>query len=88
MNDTLQRKKDAEQRARVARNKREFVEKMLPWVDAFRSAPTRVPAVTEKGLTMHKSFGSLLGSVLAVFGKYGYKEFTPGKRGLPNHYMF
>jgi molecular chaperone GrpE (heat shock protein) len=63
----------------VARNKRDFVEKMLPWVDAFRSAPTRVPAVTEKGLTMHKSFGSLLESVLAVFGKYGYKEFIPSK---------
>jgi molecular chaperone GrpE (heat shock protein) len=76
----LQRKKEAEQKARVTRNKRNFVEKMLPWVDAFRSAPTRVPAVTEKGVTMHKSFSSLLDSVLAVFAKYGYKEFAPGRR--------
>ena len=48
-------------------------------VDAFRSAPNNTPAQTEKGDQMHKSFHSLLDSVLLVFSKYGFKEFSVGK---------
>ena len=54
---------------------------MLPVVDAFRKAPLQVPAAEgegEKGENMHKSFVSLLGSLLGVFEKYGFKEFAAG----------
>lgn len=51
---------------------------MLPLVDAFRNAPLLVPAVTEKELSMHKTYGALLDNILAVFQKYGYKEFDIG----------
>ena len=59
-------------------NKREFIEKMLPLVDAFRNAPLLAPAVTEREQSMHKTYGALLDSILAVFQKYGYKEFEAG----------
>lgn len=61
------------------RNKRAFVEKMLPVVDAFRSAPVVAPANTEKEDNMHRSYGSLLGNILTVFQKYGYTEFIAGE---------
>ena len=48
---------------------------MLPVVDLFREAPTKAVANTEREEQMHKSFGSLLTSILTVFEKYGYKEF-------------
>lgn len=64
---------------RVERSKREFVEKMLPVLDEFRNATLAVPPDTEKEATMHKSFESLLGNVLAVFEKYGYSEYSAGK---------
>lgn len=51
---------------------------MLPLVDAFRSAPLLAPAVTEKELSMHKTYGALLDNILAVFQKFGYKEFDIG----------
>ena len=71
------KKKDVEQKERVERNKRDFVLKMLPVVDLFREAPTKAVANTEREEQMHKSFGSLLTSILTVFEKYGYKEFHP-----------
>lgn len=74
----LQRKKDAEQKRRVSQNKREFVSKMLPWVDEFRAVPAALPAESTKGHNMHQSFAALLQSVLTVFEKYGYREYTPG----------
>ncbi|KAJ1416961.1 hypothetical protein B484DRAFT_454125 [Ochromonadaceae sp. CCMP2298] len=70
------KKRDAEQKRRVERNKREFVEKMLPVVDAFRAAPSIAPATEEKGETMHKSFSSLLDSLIIVFEMYGYTEYA------------
>ena len=73
-----QRRRDKEQAERVARNKREFVLRMLPIVDSFRSARSVAPPTTEKEENMHKSFESLLIGILNVFQKYGYKEFTPG----------
>jgi hypothetical protein len=74
----VQRKRDSDQKQRVKNNKREFIEKMLPLVDAFRSAPLLAPAVTEKELSMHKTYGALLDNILAVFQKFGYKEFDIG----------
>jgi len=52
---------------------------MLPLVDAFRNAHLLAPADTEKELGMHKTYGALLDNILAVFQKYGYKEFDAGK---------
>jgi molecular chaperone GrpE (heat shock protein) len=74
----FQRKRDADQKARVERNKKEFIEKMIPVVDAFREAPVSSPASTEKEENMHKNFGSLLQGILTVFGKYGFEEFNAG----------
>jgi len=71
------KKKDAEQKERVQRNKRDFVMKMLPVVDLFREAPIKAVANTDREEQMHKNFGSLLTSILTVFEKYGYKEFQP-----------
>jgi molecular chaperone GrpE (heat shock protein) len=71
------KKKDAEQKERVQRNKRDFVMKMLPVVDLFREAPIKAVANTDREEQMHKNFGSLLTSILTVFEKYGYKEFHP-----------
>ena len=76
----LQRKRDLEQKNRVIRNKREFVEKMLPVVDAFRKATEEAPPQTEREENMHKSFSSLLTGILNVFDKYGFKEFSPGQK--------
>lgn len=75
----FQRKKDTEQKARILRNKKEFVQKMLPVVDAFRAAPIVAPAENEREENMHKNFGSLRDSILVVFEKYGFKEFDSGK---------
>ena len=82
LNDLLlavQRKKDVDQKERVKRNKRDFVKKMLPVVDSFRSARTVAPPNTEREERMHDTFGSLLSSILTVFEKYGFKEFEAGK---------
>lgn len=78
VNEFLKRK-DADQKMKVKRNKREFVFKMLPVVDAFRLAKEQAPSVTEKGKNMHKSYESLLDAILLVFDKYGFKEFTVEK---------
>lgn len=74
----FQKRKEREQKARVLRNKKDFVEKMLPVVDAFRAAPTAAPAVNEREESMHKNFGSLCKSIITVFEKYGYAEFDAG----------
>jgi molecular chaperone GrpE (heat shock protein) len=74
----FQKKKDIEQKARVERNKKEFVQKMLPVVDAFREARELAPPATEREENMHKNFGSLLSGILTVFEKYGYQEFDAG----------
>lgn len=71
----FQKKRDAEQKSRVVRNKQDFVLKMLPVVDAFRAARDIAPPANEREENMHKNFGSLLSSVLTVFDKYGYEEF-------------
>lgn len=63
----------------MKKNKREFVEKMLPLVDAFRGAKTMSPNTAEKEKLMHDSFGALLTSVIVVFDKYGFKEFDAAK---------
>lgn len=70
------KEKEAEQKARVAKNKKEFVLKILPVVDSFREAPSLLAPTTEKEENMHKSYGSLLKSIVNVFDKYGYKEFA------------
>lgn len=71
----FQKRRDKDQKTRVERNKREFVEKMLPVLDEFRAAPNVAPADTEREHTIHTSFASLLDNLLVVFEKYGYKEF-------------
>lgn len=81
----FQKNKAVEQKMRVTKNKREFVMKMLPVVDAFRAAPGISPAETEREDSMHKNFGSLLSSILVVFEKYGYKEYDAGK--LPSRVL-
>ena len=70
------KKKDADQKIRVSKNKREFVSKILPVVDAFNAAPLDHPAETEREENMHKSFGSLVSSIMIVFEKYGVKEYS------------
>ena len=70
------KKKDADQKGRVSKNKREFVSKILPVVDAFNAAPMDYPAETEREENMHKSFGSLVSSIMIVFEKYGVKEYS------------
>lgn len=74
----FQKKKEIEQKKRVIRNKREFVQRMLPVVDSFRAAPTVAPSSNEREESMHKNFGSLSKSLIDVFEKYGYKEFDAG----------
>ena len=74
----FQKKRDSDQKSRVKRNKREFVLKMLPVVDAFRSAREAAPPLTETEENMHKNFGSLLGSIVGVFQKFGFQEYDAG----------
>lgn len=74
----FQKRKEIEQKNRVIRNKREFVQRMLPVVDSFRAAPALAPSSNEREESMHKNFGSLSKSVTAVFEKYGFKEFDAG----------
>ena len=82
----FQKVKAVEQKARVTRNKREFVSKMLPVVDAFRAAPSISPSTSDREESMHKNFGSLLSSIMVVFEKYGFKEFDAGKNDyFPAH---
>ena len=70
----------------MARNKREFIQRMLPVVDDFRMARDRAPPTSDLEEQMHDSFGSLLKGILTVVDKYGYKEYFPGKRGgLDSH---
>jgi hypothetical protein len=45
----------------------------------YRAAVVVAPATEEKGETMHKSFSSLLDSLLYVFEKYGYTEYSAGE---------
>lgn len=71
----FQKKQSKEQKSRVNKNKREFVLKMLPVVDAFRAAPTIAPSQNEREESMHKNFGSLCNSIIVVFEKYGFKEY-------------
>lgn len=71
------KRNENDQKSRVAKNKREFVLKMLGVVDGFRQAPMDVPGDTEREQNMHKSFGALLNGILAVFEKYGFKEISP-----------
>jgi molecular chaperone GrpE (heat shock protein) len=52
--------------------------KMMPVIDSFRAAPIVAPPTTERETNMHKNFGSLLNSLLVVFEKFGYKEFSAG----------
>ena len=66
------------QKVKIARNKYEFVEKMLPVVDEFRAAKENFPPTTDREEKMHRDFGSLLDSILLLFEKYGYKEFDAG----------
>ena len=74
----FQKNKAVEQKIRVSKNKKEFVLKMLPVVDAFRAAPSISPPTSDREENMHKNFGSLLASIMVVFEKYGYKEYDAG----------
>ena len=73
------KRKDKEQKSRVENNKRDFVQRMLPIIDMFREARAMAPPEegNERQENMHATFGSLLDSILIVFEKYGYREFTP-----------
>ena len=59
-------------------NKKEFVEKMLPVVDAFRAAPIVCPSASERENSMHTNLGSLCKMILEVFEKYGFTEYNAG----------
>eukprot|EP00607_Mallomonas_marina_P004208 CAMPEP_0182428068 /NCGR_PEP_ID=MMETSP1167-20130531/20994_1 /TAXON_ID=2988 /ORGANISM="Mallomonas Sp, Strain CCMP3275" /LENGTH=241 /DNA_ID=CAMNT_0024610719 /DNA_START=222 /DNA_END=947 /DNA_ORIENTATION=+ len=76
VNDFL-RKTEESQKERVKANKREFVLKILPIVDAFRAAPLIAPATTDEEQKLHDGFTSLLTGVTNVIKKYGYTEFAP-----------
>ena len=69
------KKKESEQKKRIAKNKLDFVNKILPVVDAFNAAPVQFPAETEREESMHQSFGSLKNSIMIVFEKYGVKAY-------------
>ena len=60
----------------MARNKREFIKKMLPVVDAFEAAPIDAPSTTDKEKTMHETFGALRSSIDIVFQKYGVTKIV------------
>ena len=62
----------------MSANKREFVAKMLPVIDALREVPRLAPATSEREQNMHKNFGSLTAQVLSAFEKFGYKEYVAG----------
>jgi|EP00596_Hydrurales_sp_CCMP1899_P002574 molecular chaperone GrpE (heat shock protein) len=79
-----QKKQAVQQKARVNANKKEFVLKMLPVVDAFRAAPTIAVGQNEREESMHKNFGSLCNSIIVVFEKYGYKEYDAEVGGKLN----
>ncbi len=81
------KKKDTEQKGRVAKNKKDFVNKILPVVDAFNAAPINFPAETEREENMHKSFGSLVSSIMIVFEKYGVKEYVAEEGGKLDSYL-
>ena len=81
----FQKRKEAEQKARVLRNKKDFVLKMLPVVDSFRAAPAVAPAANEREESMHKNFGSLCKSIITVFEKYGFQEFDAGRAYFSRH---
>lgn len=70
------KKKDVEQKDKVVENKREFIFKMLPVIDAFKSASITAPATTDREQKMHDSYGALLKGIMIVFDKYGYKEYN------------
>lgn len=74
----FQKKKEIQQRNRVIKNKKEFVEKMLPVVDAFRAAPIVCPSASERENSMHTNLGSLCKMILEVFEKYGFTEYNAG----------
>eukprot|EP01038_Epipyxis_sp_PR26KG_P006637 gene6637-9111_t len=76
VNDFLKRK-TVEQKERVQQNKKEFVVKMLPVVDSFRSSREIYPPTTDREENMHKTFEALLTGVLNVFDKFGFKDFEP-----------
>lgn len=75
-----QRRKDSEQKLRVAQNKKDFVDKMLPIVEMFRSVPRTYPPSTEREVNMHNTYAALLESIVAVIDKYGYAHLLEGKR--------
>lgn len=69
------KRRDTDQKNRVRNNKKEFVNKMLPIVDAFRMAPIDVPGDSEKEKTMHTTMGALLNGIVIAIEKFGYKEY-------------
>ena len=69
-------------------NKRDFVVKMLPILDAFREAPVSAPATVEKEENMHTSFSALPTGILTVITKYGYKEFVPGADSIMRNHPY
>ena len=85
----FQKKRDADQKSRVTRNKREFVLKMATVVDEFRAAREVAPPTNEREEKMHSTFESLLNSILTVFNKYGYEEYDAevGSKLVPNKHQ-
>ena len=75
------KQKDVQQKRRISANKREFVLKMLPIVDAFKKVPDDIPATNEREENMHESLGKIqYVQILQAFEKFGYVEFGPEKK--------
>ena len=75
----LQKKRDENQKNLVEKSKREFIVKILPILDGFQDAQGKAPPTCEREENMHKNFGSLYTSIVAVVEKYGYKLFDGGR---------
>ena len=75
------KQKDAQQKKRIKANKREFVLKMLPTVDAFKQVASDLPPTNEREENMHESLGKIqYDQILRAFEKFGYCEFSAEKK--------
>lgn len=70
---------ELDQKKKVSNDRRNFILKLLPLMDAMREAPQVAPASTPRGESMHESYQSLLAKMTELFENYGYKEFSAGE---------
>lgn len=70
---------ELDQKKKVSNDRRDYILKLLPLIDAMRAATQDVPASTPRVEEMHESYQSLLSKMMELFERYGYKEFFPGE---------